>query len=327
MTVDDCTTTVAALAIVTVVGDDGRRPPRLRAECRTPDVWTRVVEGRAVVTGRLAHVTVDLGVEAPAYEPERRAIAVTPATAPVRVDLRLRARPVRVSGQVRRTGLLQTAVGGARVDAVADVRVPGLFPFALRLPLRGESPVGAPVQPVTVTPAGADLLVSRDARAGSDVLSLADRTGLAAGVTIRAGDAPRHQIAEVVALDPPGPGPGDVRLRDPLLATVPAGTAAVAVTLADTGASGALQRRARDGDGLLALTAALAADAVRVGAETYAAGAVADAHGYYHLAGLRGTPAVALLASAAGFGGGQPATLVELDPSRPTTTADLGLRP
>src|SRR5262249_2396299 len=137
---------------------------------------------------------------------------------------------------------------------------------------------------------------------GALTVVLTSTAGIGAGTVLATGD---ETIREHLVVHGPGAGPGEVRLRTPIVRSAPVGAAITSFGAAVPGPAPALPRAARAGDGVLmldALPAALAsAAAIQItdgaNSEVRASHAVSDASGHFRLPGVRNLAVLELTAT------------------------------
>jgi hypothetical protein len=331
----------AVLVIVPLVRASTGRPLPARgaqpsARTRHPHARARIVTGGIlVIAGRSdlalrpppapsTTITVDLAVPG---EPMISRDFSVPAGAslPVNEPAWELDDPVRtVTGAVRRTGFPFPAVPAATVTAGTGV-AGAPFALALRTPLALDHAAGLPLRECTLT-AGPSTTLAEPVGAGARSVVLASSAGIGAGAVLEFGDDP---VREHVVVQGPGPGPDQVLLRTPVVHSAPSGAPIASFSAALTGPAPMLVRAPRSGDGVLLL------DSLPVGVSSAAVvqlddgssseirspHAVADAGGYFRLAGVRNLAALEL--TAAGPAGTGPAVTTAIDPGGGPVIVDL----
>lgn len=320
------------LVIVPLVRASTGRPLPARAaqpaaRTRHPHAWARIVTGGFLaIAGRpdlalrpppapSTTITVDLAVPG---EPVISRDFSVPAGAslPVHEPAWELDDPVRtVTGSVRRAGFPFPAVASATVTAGTGA-ASAPFALALRTPLALAHAAGLPIRQCTLT-AGPNTTLAEPVAAGAVSLVLAGSAGIGAGTVLEFGDDP---VREQVIVQGQGPGPDQILLRTPVVHSAPAGAPIAGFSAALTGPAPVLVRAAHAGDGVLLLdsfsAAVSAAAAVRLddgtSSEIRSTHAVADARGYFRLAGVRNLAALELTAT--GPAGTGPAITTAIDP-------------
>jgi hypothetical protein len=201
--------------------------------------------------------------------------------------------PVELGGLVVQSRSNRTAVPGATVK----VDHPTLSVVALRTPLRLPHGRNTVVRGMTVVLAGPVLKLTADVRAGSATIALDDPNAVAAGDVLCLDWRQRLELARVLT---PEPARGEAVLEAPLGRSYSAWTEMKLATLTPTGPTAHLDRASAPAAGLLRLDGPVGGEALRVGAPAAAAleraitGAIADAQGYWALAGVAGVREVRL---------------------------------
>jgi hypothetical protein len=304
--VDDCVTAYAAIITGSVtdeiLGDFAS--PGLNVTSSFGGLKpTTTSTGLYALTGYPDHkfpATVELKFSAPGFQNQSWNVGISSnATFPIDgPNVALRRLPVSLQGRVVDKNSLNP-VSGALVLSIDD---PGLTPppaihaIALRSPLYLAHPNATQVQNVTIT-SGASFQLTTDAIAGSPVLNLFNRNGLAANSILQLSN-PSKSILEYCIVDHLGSGPanqpGQVFIRQPLNRSYATGAATnvrvVTATLSGTVAQ--LSGDASAGDGILLATQPLNSNTIVVDpgtpakTEYHELGAVADGDGYYGIAGV-----------------------------------------
>lgn len=299
-------------------------PPRVRPRVRVdhPGLFAHVAADAVFgVAGYVARTlpdladtarTLELTISADGYQEKRLSVFIDAGAAlPVQAPpVLLRRLPVLLQGRAVEDVTGSPPVAGALVTATGGPG-PGEFSAALRTPLHFAHAAGTPVRVCNFAPVGSAKHLLRAARAGERNLLLDNRAGLAPGNVLRAGEGPSLVFAVIESLDPlpANPNlPGPVTLRHALGRSFPEGAELREVNPAVVGGALQLTRGADAGDGLVLLDAAPAAgEGLRVAAaaaadvEYHPLGAVADAEGFYRLAGLGRVGVVELDASGPGL--------------------------
>lgn len=233
--------------------------------------------------------------------------------------------PVRtVTGTVRRIAFPFPAVAGASVAAGTGLASTP-FALALRTPLGLDHATGLTVQACTLT-AGPATTLAEPVAPGDLSVVLASAAGITAGMALAFGADP---VREQVIADGPGPDPGQVLLRTPVVHRAPAGTAINAATAAVSGPASVLTRAALAGDGVLlldVLPAGVSGGAAvqlvdGVWSEIRAPHALSDADGHFRLAGVRNFAELELTAT--GPAGTGSSITTPIDPGGGPVIADL----
>ena len=200
-----------------------------------------------------------------------------------------------------------SGISGALVLSVDNPHPP---PHSLvmiaRSPLYFTHPAGAALQAVTFASA-ASAQLTQDADAGTQVLNLSTRTGLAAGSLMRLANGSQMLVeyGVVASLGPGAAGnPGQVFLGHALYRTYFAGAATTVEfgSAIPSGAATTLAAQAEAGDGVLLggqllQSTTVAVEAGSVKAEYHEIGALTDSNGYYGMDGLGNVEALYLQAS------------------------------
>ena len=216
--------------------------------------------------------------------------ATFPVPAPAAALRRL---PVRIQGRVVTDALPHTPVAGVLIHSQPNPSTPTIFVTALRSPLYFSHMGGAAVEAVTLTPIGTATL-GATASAGTKVLSLSTRSGLAPGVLVQLS-TPAAELVEYGLVDTLGPGApasaGDVFLTNPLNRSYVKAGAVFFFSAAITGPAASLLTDADVGDGVLVATQlfsgnALVADAGSPNAEYHEIGALTGSDGFYGFDGM-----------------------------------------
>lgn len=241
--------------------------------------------------------SVNVEFSAPGFASQTLSVAIPQNTLfPVLAPVALRRLPVQLQGRVVKNSL-RTPIPGALVTS-GDSPQPSAAPpaLALRVPLAAGHPSGATVQAVTLAVVGSAQL-QQPAAAGTTVLDLSTRTGLAPGVLVQVANG-SQTLLEYGVVDHLGAGnasqAGQVFLTQPLIRSYGADalTTIQFFTAALTGVATQLTDDADVGDGVLLAAQWLTASTLVVDPNTPAAaeyhelGALTDADGYYALGGL-----------------------------------------
>ncbi|MFD2081329.1 hypothetical protein SAMN05421678_12625 [Actinopolymorpha cephalotaxi] len=330
----------AVLVIVPLVRAATGRPFPARAaqpSVRTghPHARARIASGGfLVVAGRpdlvlrssvpFTTITVELAV--PGEPVIRRDFSVpTGAPLPVHMPAWELDDPVRtITGTVRRVGFPFPVVPAATVTAGTGV-AGAPFALALRTPLARDHAAGLVVRECTLT-AGPVTTLAEPVVAGAVSVVLASSAGIGAGTVLEFGAAP---VREHVVVQGPGPDPGQVLLRSPVVHSAPGGAPVTGHGVTLTGPSPVLTRAPRAGDGVLLLDSPLtgltSTAAVRIddgtSSEIRSPHAVSDLGGHVRLAGVRNLAALQLTAT--GPAGTGPALTTAIDPGGGPIIVDL----
>ena len=309
MVVDDCTTSYAA--VIT-----GRFTDEILGEFVSSDFQVNVsregltstttTTGLYAVTGypdqafpnlTVASDAVDLQFSAAGFRSGALHVTIPQnATFPVMAaDVALRRLPVSIQGRVvDKTN--RNPISGALVLSIDDpVMPPTNHAIALRSLLYLPHSNATQVQDVTITP-GASFQLTADAIAGSAVLNLSSRSGLAPNSILQLSNQ-SQSVLEYGIVDHLGPGavnqPGQVFIRQPLNRSYATGTPTnvKVVTAAPSGPPAQLSGDANAGDGILLATQLLNGSTIVIdpgtpaNTEYHELGALTDADGYYLIAG------------------------------------------
>lgn len=236
----------------------------------------------------------------------------------------LDAPPITVTGTVRRKNFPFPAVASAKIVAGTGLTTTP-FALALRTPLALGHAAGLTVRRVTLT-AGPATTFAADAAQGALSVTLSSTAGIGAGTVLEYGDP---TVREHVIADGLGLGPGEVRLRTPIVRSASAGVAVTTQTAAPAGPTPVLTRATQPGEGVLLLdllaASLAAATAVQISdgtrSEIRTPQLLSDADGHFRLAGVRDLAALELTAT--GPGGTGPAITSAIDPGGGPVIVDL----
>jgi hypothetical protein len=179
------------------------------------------------------------------------------------------------------------------VHSLPNPSTPTTFVTALRSPLYFSHAGGAAVQAVTLSPIGTAAL-NANASAGTRVLNLSTRSGLAPGVLVQLS-SPAAVLVEYGLVDSLGPGTpasaGNVFLTNPLNRSYLKPAAVSFFAAATTGPVASLLTDADVGDGVLVATQlftgnTLVVDAGSPNAEYHEIGALTSSDGFYGFDGM-----------------------------------------
>ena len=232
--------------------------------------------------------------------------------------------PITVTGTVRRKNFPFPAAPSASVVAGTGLTTTP-FALAVRTPIALGHAAGLTVRRVTLT-AGPATTLAADATQGAPSVVLSNTAGIGAGTVLEYGDP---TVREHVITDGLGPGPGEVRLRTPLVRSASAGVAVTTHSAAPAGPTPVLTRAAQAGDGVLLLDllpgSMVAAAAVQITdgtrSEIRTPHLLSDADGHFRPAGVRNLAALELTAT--GPGGTGPAITSAIDPGGVPVIVDL----
>jgi hypothetical protein len=231
----------------------------------------------------------------------------------------LRPLPVRVAGRVAKESD-RTGIAGATVAPKA-----GTAAVLLRTTAHADHASGLNVTPVTIADAGPVRAVDVAIKGGASVVTLDNVGGLAANDILRFGAVP----SEYAIVDSVDAGAVTVTLRYALTRSYAKGAAVQSVTAIPLPGATATTRSIDAGDGLLLLTAALAASAVEISdpplLEYHDVNAIADADGFFTADGIGGVGVLTLSASALGFAPLDYEWII--DYSRPVAALSFRLKP
>jgi len=254
---------------------------------------------------------VTLSVNAPGYR-EATSTVLVPANTTLPFDLppvQLRPLPIRLQGRVIEDKSNRPPVENALVKIVGGPG-PGEKTVSLRTPLHFNHINGTAIQGCQLNPSGTAKKLIDAAPAGQKILTLNNRTGLAANDLIYFGSDISAEYGLIESIDPlpADPNqPGRIRVRSGLYHSFAATTAVQKVIPNLAGPAIHLAREANAGDGLIILDAATNAVALRIEdalsqlVEYVALGALTDADGYFHLDGIGRVRTIELDVSATGF--------------------------
>lgn len=225
---------------------------------------------------------------------DRSFTMVIPSSVPVTVELR--PNPIRVQGRVMGT-VLGAPIPGARVVLVDDPNLmvpPTEHLLALRSPVQFSHEAGVTVRASTMPPVAPARILVAPAVAGTPVITIESRNGIAVGDVLAFGaDRSEYSVVAAVAMFPANLSlPGDVTLRGALQKSYPIGTAVQKTNPTPGLLTAHLAHPAARGDGLLILDgvvnvpAVQIADTVPANVEYQNVGALTDADGYYRLDGI-----------------------------------------
>jgi hypothetical protein len=321
---NDCTTNYWALMTGSVTDEifGTLYAPGLTVDSGRPDLPSKVLpNGLYAITGypeQAFPVTpipttyyVYLTFQAPGFRTSQSKVAVTPPTTfPLPpINVALRRLTVRIQGRTVNANT-RAPLAGALVLSIDDpVTPPAVHATALRSPLYFPHSNGAPAQNATMAVTGGTTLQS-DSAAGTEVIDLMSRTGLAAGSIVQFSNASKT-IVEYGVVDHLGPGPaasaGEVFLRNALNRSYPAASTTVqfvSATLA--GGAATLSTDANTGDGVLLASqllngTTLVVDSGSLTEEYHEVGALSDADGYYGLDGMGRVQEIFLQAAQGGL--------------------------
>jgi hypothetical protein len=317
--VDDCT--ISYQAVVTgevtdeIFGDF--REPGLTVSVSRPDLRPKTsTDGLYAVAGYPAQAFPDLSTTSYPLTLTVGAAGFRTVTLPMTIPMNatfpvpappaaLRRLPIRIQGRVVKDAIPHNPVGGVLVQSQPNPSTPTTFVTALRSPLYFPHTSGASVQAVSLTSAGSAVL-STAAAAGSNVLNVSTRSGLAPGVLVQLS-TPSLELLEYGVVDSLGPGPlaspGQVFLASPLNRSY-ANAGAVSFFSASPAAPAAnLLTDADAGDGVLVATrpftgTTLVADAGALNVEYHEIGALTGSDGFYGFDGMGRVQDIVLKAGA-----------------------------
>jgi hypothetical protein len=314
-------------------------PAGLTVTCSRSDLTVRVIDADFCLAARVATAfpapsPVQITFAAPGFGSRTETVTIDPGARPLQIgELDLVPDPVRIQGRVvaSDTG---TPLGGARVLSVDDPTIgipPPEHTIALSRPLAQDHPAGASVERLSASTAGPATALTAPAVAGTTTLTLATRTGLAAGAVLGIGPTPAGDFAEYVEVTDPGAAPlsaaGPVAVREPLTQTLALGASVSALTLAAT-ASTPLATASAAGEAVVVAPDQLTG-LVRIepgATEEYrTVGTATGADGYFRLDGVGSVLSLWLAAEAAGRQTGF--RLLTVPYPVPVTVVDFKLSP
>jgi hypothetical protein len=265
--------------------------------------------------------TVTLEIVAAGYRPASVTANVPiGATFPVELPpIKLRPLPVRLQGRVVKQSDRSGIAGATVASGAATV-------LLMRSPVYFDHVAGVTINAFSFTPVGPARSLAAAVKGGSATLFLNSSAGLGATQTLQIGSDPLAELAVIQTL---GPGTGQVNLQTSLNSSFPNNVPVQQVTPAALGPSATLARSSNAGDGLVILSAGLAASAIQVsdGASTeyHLLNAITDSSGYYHFNGLAGVQSLNLQASAGGFTTGSATWFLVYND--PVNVVDFRLKP
>jgi hypothetical protein len=320
---NDCTTNYWALMTGSVTDEifGTLYAPGLTVETGRPDLPSKVMSnGLFAITGypqwsfpEINPTTyhVYLTFQAPGFRTAQSKVTITQTTTfpmpPINVTMRRL--PVRIQGRTVNANT-RAPLAGALVLSIDDpVTPPAVHTTALRSPLYFSHLNGAPAQNATMAVTGGTTLQS-DSGAGTQVIELVSRTGLAAGSIIQLSNASKT-VVEYGVVDHLGPGPaasaGEVYFRNALNRSYPkASTTVQFVTATLTGGATTLSTDANAGEGVVLASrllngTTLVLDSGNPTEEYHEVGALSDADGYYGLDGMGRVQEIFLQAAQGGL--------------------------
>ncbi|HEX8492173.1 MAG TPA: hypothetical protein VF658_04975 [Pyrinomonadaceae bacterium] len=256
---------------------------------------------------------VELSISAPGYREATQIVNLPhnsslPLIAP---PVQLRRLPVRLQGRVVEETSDRLPIPDAKIIAVNGPSASAPVAF-LRSPLHFDHASGTSIRECNLAVAGTAKTIMADAAAGSRILSLSNRAGLAVDALLRIGPETSAEYALIESLEPLPADlnqPGKVTLRSALRHSFPAQTVVrqITHTIPMGGEVRTLSSEAQAGDGLILLNAFLDVDGVEVldpvaaRVEYHALGARTNGDGFFRLDGVGRLRAVDLDASASGF--------------------------
>lgn len=265
--------------------------------------------------------SVTLTFTAPRYRPRTVIVPIAAgALFPVIAGtVFLRPLPVRVAGRVAKESD-RSGIAAATVAPKA-----GTAAVLLRTTAHADHASGVNVTPVTLGAAGPVRTVAAAIKGGTSIVTLDNVGGLAANDVLRFGAAP----AEYAIVDSVDAAALTVTLRYALTHSYAKGAAVQSVTATPLPGATATTRSIDAGDGLLLLTAALAASAIEISdpplLEYHDVNAVADADGFFAADGIGGVGTLNFTASATGFTPQDYEWII--DYSRPVAALSFKLKP
>lgn len=258
--------------------------------------------------------TLGLQVQVPGYKVETLTVSIDKNSTfplPTLPPVDLQRLPIRIQGRVVGMTTPPSPLAGARVDFVDEPNPP--IPLTehmvvLSTPLYFNHATGTTVRQRQLTSSGTAKQLAASTSRGSQMLMLADRTGLAANDVLLVGS---NTAGEYVVIDNlPADVPGQVNLYNTLNSSFAAGTAVQKYVRGTIGTSTTVARSVEAGQDVLFLPVKMSsasaelleiADATAALVEYHALGASTDANGYYRLDGFTRVQTVYMEASAAGF--------------------------
>jgi len=315
---DDCSTNYWAIVTGTVTDEilGNMFAPGLNVDTKRPDLPSKVTpNGLFAITGYPQQsfpvsATLTLYFNAPGFHGSQLKVSV-PAGGPFPVvagTVVLRRLPVRIQGRVVNANT-RAPLPNALVLAVDDPNTPPVVhTTAVRSPLYFDHLNGVSVQNVTIAVTGSPSLQA-DTVAGTQVIELNSRTGLAAGSIVQLSKSSKT-IVEYGVVDHLGPGPaasgGQVFFRNALNRSYAMASTVQVVTATPAGGAATLKGAASAGDGVVVASVllngtTLVVDPGSLNEEYHEVGALSDADGYYGLDGMGRVQEIFLQAAQGGL--------------------------